>query len=281
MLYILSLILNIFISYSYSVTIKPINIFSFPFDSGSNFKGSALAPDSIVPKLNFLNIKNKYKVGIINTRNQVRKNLYNGYLLLSNLLNINEIALNIGGDHTIAIPTIFASNDFCIKNNETLGVLWCDAHADFNTMYTSETKNLHGMPVAVLCGHTLNFLQYSKNILNPSQFAYYGLRDIDFSEYERCKHYKMKALQNIDIIKQWISKYDRIHLSFDLDSIDPNVFYAVNTPVDYGLNKQDVIDLFKLLKNSNKLISIDIVEYNPIIKNDDQFIIDILSELIN
>ena len=70
--------------------------------------------------------------------------------------------------------------------NKSLGILWCDAHADFNTIKTSPTGNLHGTPVAVLCGHTLRSLMYG-DILEPNQFAYFGLRDLDTLEFHKVK----------------------------------------------------------------------------------------------
>ena len=69
-------------------------------------------------------------------------------------------------------------------NDDILGVIWCDAHADFNTVETSPSGNLHGMPVSVLCGHTLPSLKFGKSI-DTGRFAYYGLRDLDSKEFLR------------------------------------------------------------------------------------------------
>ena len=71
-----------------------------------------------------------------------------------NILNKQEFSLTIGGDHTVALSSITA-NEYCLMNKQNLGVLWCSAHADFNTIYTS-SKNIHGTVVFALCGHTLS-----------------------------------------------------------------------------------------------------------------------------
>ena len=78
-----------------------------------------------------------------------------------------------------------------LSNRQNLGVLWCDAHADFNTIQTSLSKNLHGVPVAVLCGHTLSTLSFG-TYLDTSQFAYFGVRDVDDLEQDRMNEFEMK-----------------------------------------------------------------------------------------
>ena len=85
------------------------------------------------------------------------------------------------------------NNVFCQENNKKLGIIWFDAHADFNTMETSPSGNLHDIPISVLCGHTLPFLTFGEP-LDTNQFAYYGIRDIDTLEFQRLQDYNMLIL---------------------------------------------------------------------------------------
>ena len=256
----------------FSLIINTINI---PFDNGANMLGSKNSPKILEPYLDFLNIDDKIT---INTDNFISNVISDGYNAVLDTLYDNKLPIIIGGDHTVAISSVFASNTYCKKNNKSMGVLWCDAHADFNTIYTSPTKNIHGMPIAVLCGHTLNGLRMS-DILKPSQFLYYGLRDIDSVELTRVQEYNMSILEESDDINNWLDNYDLIHVSFDIDCLDPSVTSCVNTPVNNGKTAEQVKNIFNKVKLSNKLCSLDIVEYNPLNEENPKIITDIVKEL--
>ena len=79
--------------------------------------------------------------------------------------------------------------------------------------------------------------------------------------------------------KQWMSKFDKIHLSFDMDCLDPSIMSCVNTKVNDGLTMEKVREKLKMIKDSNKLISMDLVEYNPLLGNDEDVVEDILKTL--
>ena len=174
--------------------------------------------------------------------------------------------------------SIFAINQYCLYNKIKLGVLWFDAHADFNTMRTSPTKNLHGMPVSILCGHDLQLLSFGE-YLYPDQFAFYGIRDLDTLEFYRFQENNMLVLDNEDELEAWLKKYDVIHLSFDMDCIDPSDFSSVNTLVKNGPSLKNVNKMLDKIRMSNKLISMDIVEYNPTIEENNNVITDILKRV--
>ena len=250
-----------------------VNTISIPYDHGANILGSRKTPELLIPYLDFLEIdENK----IIDTANQPITNiLWNGYDSVTETLENDKFPLIIGGDHTIAIASVNAVNDFCLKQNKSLGVLWCDAHADFNTIGTSPSKNLHGMPVAVLCGHTLPSLE-CRQPLDTTQFGYYGVRDIDSLELNRIQEYNMCFLEtNLDI-DIWLEKFDCIHISFDIDCLDPSETQCVNTPVDNGKSIDEMKNLFQKIKMTDKLVSLDIVEYNFDKGNDHSIIVEIL-----
>ena len=89
-----------------------------------------------------------------------------------------------------------------------------------------------------------------------------------------------QELNSFDEIKEWISYYDKIHISFDMDSLDPSIFSSVNTPVNNGLKLDDLYPIFNEIKKSNKLISADLVEYNPLKGVNNKIIIEILENML-
>lgn len=256
-----------------------LHIVSVPYDHGANIVGSRNGPGVLVPKLKqCLRVEEVYDIG---TSAHLRTVLGNAYMKCWDILDCEQFPLLIGGDHTVAISGIFASNAYANLYSKRMGVLWIDAHADFNTMESSESKNLHGVPVAVLCGHTLPILTFSSP-LDTSQIAYYGIRDVDDLEQERMEEYNMIVL-NKTCISQWCQQFDVIHISFDVDCVDPSDLSSVNTPVSNGPLKTDIMDIMNIIKQTNKLISMDIVEFNP--KRGDlnassDTIVDILSSIL-
>ena len=256
-----------------------INIINTPFDKGANMHGSSFAYNILEPDLIKSNLIINKIDNVICENKHVTQIYSDVYMNSWNNLNQNKLSLQIGGDHSIAINSIFAANTYCGINREKLGVLWVDAHTDFNTIETSITGNLHGVPVAVLCGHTLHQLSFG-DFLDSSQFAYYGARDIDTLEFDRIQDHNMLFVEKIDEIKKWMNNFDRIHISFDMDSLDPSVFSSVNTPVYNGLELEEVYMVFDEIKKSNKLLSVDLVEYNPLQSINNEIIIEILEKML-
>lgn len=263
-----------------------INIVNMPFDRGANKYGSSKAYNALKENINEVKINKVHNIENCDTNHCV--NIFgDAFMECWNILNEDKFPLLIGGDHSCAISSIFASNEYCNMNKETLGVLWFDAHTDFNTIRTSPSGNIHGVPVSVLCGHTLQALCFGK-FLYPNQFLYYGIRDIDSLEFIRFQEHKMKSIdyngliyQQIYELNNWMSKFDKIHLSFDMDCFDPNDFNGINTPVKNGPKKEDIMKLISVIKDSKKLISMDLVEYNPTINNNHSLIIELLKTMFD
>lgn len=240
-----------------------VNILNVPYDHGANILGSSKAYETLRPELDKLKIEKTYN---IETQDRhIRDILSDSFFSSREILNKNNKPLLIGGDHTIAVSNIAAANEYCKINNYRFGVIWFDAHADFNTMETSPSKNIHGTPISILCGHTLPMLNMCFEPMDPFQFNYYGLRDYDSLEFFRIQEYNMKILEDDIELKNVMSLYDKIHISFDMDCLDPKSFDKVNTRVNNGLQIQNVLNSLKIIKESNKLLSMDIVEYNPTI----------------
>lgn len=173
----------------------------------------------------------------------------------------------IGGDHSISAGSVQAAVDW---HGSDLHVVWVDAHADINTPATSNTGHVHGMPVASLLG-LMNPLVPRKVKLLPQQITYIGLRDVDQAEEVFLKKHSISVYRMTDINKKGIETITKeikqkvqgkkIHMSVDIDALDPAYAPSTGTPVHGGMKVTEVTHLIKEL--SNKLCSLDLVEVNP------------------
>jgi len=195
-----------------------------------------------------------------------------GYRIVNSNLKQNKFNLNLGGDHSIAVSTIRPLVDLYKKD---LLVVWIDAHADINTFVSSKSHNIHGMPVSSLMG-TMNHwydpifnkteVKYKSSNLVKKNLVYVGIRDLDNYEKELIERKKIlfyKKLTNnlITLIESHSAKY--IHISCDIDGLDPNIMPSTGTPVKDGLSLNDVNTIINVCKK--RLISFDLVEFNPMI----------------
>lgn len=192
--------------------------------------------------------------------------------------------LVLGGDHSIAIGTIAGVSNYCKKKNKKLGVIWIDAHGDMNTDVTSPSGNIHGMPLAASIG--LGALEltsiggdYQK--LDPKNLVMIAIRDLDTGEKAaiRKNNIAIYTMEDIDkhgmavIITKALRKLkdvDFIHVSFDLDAMDPKECPGVGTPVKGGLVYREAHVLMETLSESGRMNSLEIVETNPILDNRNQ-----------
>jgi arginase len=188
----------------------------------------------------------------------------------------NEFPILIGGDHSLALGSIKASLEH--YNNDKLGLIWIDAHTDINTFKTTDTGNIHGMPVAGLLG--LNDERYN-NLGNdirikPENLVYFATRSIDYGEAVAVEKndilnqtdWKIKA-KSLDYcideaIKHLKGKVSHLHISLDLDSMNPEIIKGVSTPVTGGLTTAEPLKIIKRLQEHFEIVSIDVVEYNPV-----------------
>jgi arginase len=187
--------------------------------------------------------------------------------------------LILGGDHSIAIGTISGIAAHCKRRKKKLGVLWIDAHSDINTPQSSPSGNVHGMPLAALLGlgpKDLVGINGSFKKLDPQGVAIIGLRSVDHGERTNLRRLKVNVHTMEDIDKDGIhrvfkramsqiGRVDYLHVSFDLDSVDPVYAPGVGTPVKGGLDYREAHLLMELIAESGKLTSFEIVEVNPIL----------------
>ena len=168
----------------------------------------------------------------------------------------NELPVTLGGDHSISLGTIPAVLDN-FKNN--MSIVWIDAHADINTLETSTTKNLHGMPVASIF-HFMEPIVKSQYRPTYDQLFYLGLRDIDEPERKLLDKYDITYYSQNNIREYGLSKIlkfiniqtkQNIHISFDIDAMDPSIMPATGTPVENGMTMEEIeqtITNFKKIK---------------------------------
>ena len=166
----------------------------------------------------------------------------------------------LGGDHSVAVGSVLSS----IRKHDSLGVVWLDAHPDLNTHESSVSKNEHGMPMSIITGLDTEWEWTRKCKHLPFEnLLLYGIRDIDDFEKRVISHRNIKSTQSLDDVFIWADKFEHIHLSLDIDGIDPSQCPSTGTPVKNGLSMTDTLDLIKLLKKRDALVGLDIVEFNP------------------
>lgn len=186
-----------------------------------------------------------------------------------------SFALFLGGDHSISIGSVKAAAN---GKPDSLGVIWIDAHADFNTPETSPSGNIHGMPVAVITGDGADpLVQIGDGVTVPAKnIVQIGIRDVDREEAKRVNAselnlFTMREIDTIGMAKvaektlELLDHCDRIHVSLDLDSLDPAEAPGVGTPVQGGLSYREAHLLAEILSECGKVRSLDVVEVNPIL----------------
>lgn len=220
-------------------------------------------------------------------------NKYNQQLFeqIIKTINNNNFPITIGGDHSLAIATALASNHF--HNN--LGIIWIDAHADYNTLETTLTGNIHGLPLAAINGHNQKELTnlLTNNYISKENTVIVGARSIDPKELENLKNNNIKVFTTDDIKQQGIqaimdqaftiatNNTNGVHISYDLDIIDPHDCPGVSIPEINGITKEEAYQIMDyLVTKKHQIKSLDLVEYNPNYDQDNKSLI-IATNLLN
>ena len=192
-------------------------------------------------------------------------------------LDAGRLPILLGGDHCLAIGSITAVARHCRARGKRLRVLWLDAHADFNTSTITPSGNLHGMPVACLCGHgpqALTALGGSVPALDPAMIRQIGIRSVDPGE-KRLVHdvgldiYDMRTIDETGmkrVMERALAGVDadtHLHVSFDVDFLDPEIAPGVGTTVPGGPNYREAQLCMEMIADSGRLGSLDIMELNP------------------
>ena len=183
--------------------------------------------------------------------------------------------LVLGGDHSLAIGSVGG-----LARGRRIGMIWVDAHADFNTAETTPSGNIHGMSVAALTGRghpALVGLHGAAPVLRDSDVALVGIRDVDGLERLALRDSDIHVFTMHDVdrrglatvmedaIRRVTAETEGFHVSFDMDALDPSEAPGVGTPVLGGVFYREAHLAMELVSESGKLIGLDLVEVNPIL----------------
>lgn len=228
---------------------------------------SILQDDKIIKSRNLSDRrKNEYEIDKFNTT------LYNK---MSEKINEDYFPVLIGGDHSVSVASALAS----AKKYKNIGIIWFDSHTDYNTFDTTVTGNIHGLPLAAITGYKNHELRYFHDgeIIQPTKAVVVGARSIDDWERDNIKYSGLTVFTTEDIREKGLKtvveeafkiageRTKGIHISYDLDLIDPSVAPGVSIPELDGLNEEEAIELNKLiLEHMKDIVSYDLVEFNPL-----------------
>jgi arginase len=196
------------------------------------------------------------------------------------VLEKGALPLVLGGDHSLGAGSVAATAEFVRREGKPLGLIWVDAHADMNTPASSDSGNVHGMPLASLLGPEPSELSriggFSPKVL-PEHTVLIGLRNLDEREKElvhesRVHVFTMKDVDRsgvASVVEQALALAGKgtggVHVSFDLDVCDPSIAPGVGTPVKGGFDYREAHMLMEMIADSGLLRALDLVEANPIL----------------
>ena len=263
---------------------KDIAIVNACCDLGVHIYGADLAPEIITKDIKK---SQKYTIKMKNYEKQFGKenkqknlegvNEFNTrlYKQVKEIIENNLLPITVGGDHSIAIATALAS----ISKHKNMGIIWFDSHGDFNSFETTMSGNIHGLPLAAITHYEEKELT---NFHNGNYYSYkntviVGGRDIDPLEKINIEKCGVTIFTTEDIKKQGVKEICRkafeiasketngVHLSFDIDLIDPKIAPGVSIPAVDGINLEEAYEIIdEIIKNKEVVKSVDIVEFNPL-----------------
>jgi arginase len=192
-------------------------------------------------------------------------------------LRLGHLPMVLGGDHSLGIGSISAVARFCREAGKKLRVLWLDAHADFNTSVLTPSGNVHGMPVACLCGYgpqALIEIGGTVPALNPKSVRQIGIRSVDPGE-KRFVHqvglevFDMRYIDEMgmrnamELALATLDEKTHLHVSFDVDFLDPDIAPGVGTTVAGGPTYREAQLCMEMIADTGRLASLDVMELNP------------------
>lgn len=274
---------------------QAISLIGVPTDIGAGHRGASMGPEALrVANLAERLIKRGLDVvdrGNLHGPVNPWQPPHNGYRHLpevvvwntsvfeavSEALAEGRLPIMLGGDHCLAIGSISAVAKHCREQGKTLRVLWLDAHADFNTAQVTPSGNIHGMPVACLCGNgPRELIELSGNVpaTPPETFRQIGIRSVDEGEKRLVREanvgiFDMRHIDEVGMKRTMelaladIDENTHLHVSFDVDFLDPTIAPGVGTTVRGGPNYREAQLCMEMIADTGRLGSLDIVELNP------------------
>lgn len=273
----------------------PVALIGAPTDIGAGHRGASMGPEAlrvagIEPALEARGLKVEDRGNLVGPVNPWLPP-EDGYRHLREVVEWNRATMDavyaalgdgclpilLGGDHCLATGSITAVARWCREQGRKLRILWLDAHADFNTSRLTPSGNVHGMPVACLCGigpESLTHLGGSAPAITPDQIRQIGIRSVDRGE-RRLVHdigleiFDMRYIDEIGmrrVMLEALSGMDddtHLHVSFDIDFLDPEIAPGVGTTVPGGPNYREAQLCMEMIADTGRLASLDITELNP------------------
>lgn len=266
-----------------------------PTDIGAGHRGAVMGPEAlrvagIAEALSSRGVTVEDRGNLTGPMNPWLPPL-NGYRHLPQVVEWNEAAMRaveaeldagnlpilLGGDHCLGLGSITAVARWCRRVGKKLRVIWLDAHADFNTSDVTPSGNVHGMPVACLCGlgpKELTHLGGSAPAITPDVVRQIGIRSVDEGEKKLVKEYgldiyDMRYIDEVGMKRAMdealagIDADTHVHVSFDVDFLDPGIAPGVGTTVPGGPNYREAQLVMEMIADTGRMGSLDIVELNP------------------
>jgi len=278
---------------------KHIAIIGAPLDLGAGRRGVDMGPSAVrVANLNGrlaelgYQVEDLGNVPVIQRESQAEVHSRAKYLpqiaetctlvaeMVDHALGAGKFPLVLGGDHSIAVGTVSGASRFFHRRGERLGLIWIDAHTDMNTPESSPSGNVHGMPLACCIGQgpreLTEIFGYSPKV-DPANVALVGIRSVDGQERETVQHSGVHAFTMRDIDERGMrSVFEEairvagsgtagIHVSLDMDAVDPQEAPGVGTPVQGGITYREAHLAMEMLGDSGRVVSMEVVEVNPVI----------------
>ena len=278
---------------------KPIHIIGVPLDLGAGRRGVDMGPSAVriaglggrVEALGYevrdrgdlttpvpeTTPRGERRKKYIREISHVCRQVYDTSLAA---LEEGALPLVLGGDHSLAAGSVAAVAAHVRRRRRKLGLIWVDAHGDMNTPETTTSGNVHGMPLAALLGPEpaeLSGIAGFSPTVEPSRTILLGARNLDPAERRRILDSGIHVFTMNDIDRKGLAEVAAeaidlasagalgIHVSFDLDACDPSIAPGVGTAVKGGLSYRETHMLMELVAESGKLLSLDLVEVNPIL----------------
>jgi len=274
---------------------KLISIIGAPTDIGAGTRGSSMGPEAlrvanIVPVLEGHGLEVADRGNLTGPSNPWLPPT-DGYRHLREVVAWNQSVHNavhaelmlgrlpilLGGDHCLGLGSISAVSRYCRETGKKLRILWLDAHADFNTNILTPSGNLHGMPVACLCGHgPKELIEIGGHVpaINPKWIRQIGIRSVDEGE-KRFVHemdlevFDMRYIDEMgmrhamELALATLDANTHLHVSFDVDFLDPDVAPGVGTTVRGGPTYREAQLCMEMIADTGRLGSLDVMELNP------------------
>ncbi len=280
----------------------PVSLIGAPTDIGAGDRGASMGPEAlrvagiaealhargldIVDRGNLFGPLNPWLPPSAGYRHLTQVIEWNREVMraVTDELTAKRVPILLGGDHCLAIGSITAVARHCRAQGKKLRILWLDAHADFNTSTITPSGNIHGMPVACLCGHgprELTEIGGSAPAIDAECLRQIGIRSVDSGEKRLVRDsgleiYDMRYIDEVGMKRameealEGVDADTHVHVSFDVDFLDPDIAPGVGTTIPGGPNYREAQLCMEMIADTGRMGSLDIVELNPALDNRNQ-----------